>query len=409
MAEAFSADVVVVGGGPAGLGAALALRQRGVPRVMVLEREPEAGGVPRHCGHPPFGLREFGRVLTGSVYARLLVDRAVAAGVDIRTGHTVVAVEPGGRLRLTNGDGPAEFAARRAILATGVRESSRAARLLSGDRPLGVLTTGALQSMVYLRSQVPFRRPVIIGTELVSLSALLTCRHAGIRPMAMVEANSRPTARSVLALFPRLLGIPVHYGAELVEIYGRARVESVTLRLARGDLVTIACDGVLVTGSFVPEAALIRGGHLALDPGSGGPAIDRFGRCTDPAWFAAGNVLRPVETASWSHREGHEIGGWVADDLVGKLPAAGQTIPIDRGNGIKLVVPQRLALASGAGGLSHLQLRVGAPVSGELRVAVDGRPVWRRRLSALPERRILVPLARLEIPPAARKVEVGFA
>ena len=393
MADTFAADVAIVGGGPAGLGAALALRRLGVQRVLVLEREPEAGGVPRHCGHPPFGMREFGRVLTGPVYAKRLVGQAAAAGVEIRTGHSVVAVEPGGRIRLTTQDGPAVVEARRAIIATGVRESSRHARLLSGDRPLGVVTTGTLQAMVYLKHQVPFHRPVIVGTELVSLSSLLTCRNAGIRPEAMIEANARPTARQALALLPRLLGIPVHYGAELLEIRGGPRVESVTLRLATGGAATIACDGVLLTGCFVPEAALVRGGHLQLDPGSGGPVIDQFGRCSDPTWFAAGNVLRPVETAGWSFREGQRIGACVADDLAGRLPATGRTLAVEPGSGIKLAVPQRLALPLTQGGLQHLQLRVSKAIEGTMSLAVEGEPIWRRRMSALPERRLLVPCA----------------
>jgi thioredoxin reductase len=408
MAEALSADVAIIGAGPAGLGAALALRRRGVARVLVLERDRHAGGVPRHCGHPPFGMREFGRVLTGPAYARRLVDRALAAGVDIRTGHSVVAVEPGGRMLITTSDGPAAVEARRGIIATGVRESSRHARLLSGDRPLGVVTTGTLQAMVYLNDQVPFHRPVVVGTELVSLSSLLTCRKAGIQPAAMIEAASRPTTRLVLMVFPRLLGIPVHYDADLVEIRGRSRVQAVTLRSADGSVATIACDGVLLTGCFVPEAALVRASHLELDPGSGGPVIDQFGRCSDPAWFAAGNVLRPVESAGWSFQEGRRIGGWVVDDLASRLPRCESAAAIDRGRGIKLVVPQRLSLPLGRGGLAELRLRVAEPMAGELSIAADGQRIWSRRAASLPERRLLVPLDRVPVPAMTRRVEIGF-
>ena len=200
-----------------------------------------------------------------------------------------------------------------------MRESSRHARLISGDRPLGVVTTGTLQAMVHLHHLAPFSRPVVVGTELVSLSALLTCRKAHIRPVAMIESAPRPTARMPLLLYPRLLGIPVHYATDLVEIRGRSRVESVAVMSSAGR-ATIACDGVLLTGSFVPEAALVRGSHLQLDPGSGGPTVDQFGRCSDPAWYAAGNLLRPVETAGWSFAEGQRIGSAVADDLAGLLP-----------------------------------------------------------------------------------------
>ncbi len=409
MAEAFSADVAIIGGGPAGLAAAVALRRRGVGNVTVLDREHAAGGVPRFCGHPPFGLREFGRVLAGPAYARRLAAQALAAGVSIRTGHSVVALEAGPRLRLTTPDGAATMTAGRAVLATGVRETPRAARLISGDRPQGVVTTGTLQTMVYGQGLLPFRRPVVVGTELVSLSALLTCWRSGIRPVAMIEVSARPTAPRTLALFPQLLGIAVHYGAELIEIRGRQRVESVALRLADGRLVELACDGVLLTGRFVPEAALVRASHLALDPGSGGPAIDQFGRCSDPAYFAAGNLLRPVETAGWSYREGLRIGACVADDLAGQLPSDDRPVPILRGTGVKLVVPQRLCLPLGEGGLGQFQLRVTRAVAGDLVVTAGGHAIWRRQLAALPERRLLIPFSALPIPPGTASLAIGFA
>jgi thioredoxin reductase len=408
MADLERHDVVIVGGGPAGLAAATKLRRRGVRRVLVLEREPVAGGIPRHCGHSPFGMREFGRVLTGPGYAGRLRDQAGAAGVVIRTGHAVVALERGGRIAVATPDGPTSLAAARVVLATGVREASRHARLISGDRPLGVVTTGTLQAMIHGRDLVPFRRPVVVGTELVSLSALLACRGARIRPVAMIEANDRPTVRRAMMLFPRLLGIAVHLGAELVEIRGRSRVEGVLVRTAEGRPLELACDGVLLTGRFLPEAALVRSSHLELDPATGGPVVDQYGRCTDPAYFAAGNLLRPVETAGWSFREGTRIGGCVADDLAGTLPRPSTALAIDRGHGVKLVVPQRLALPLGRGGLRHLQLRVDRPVTGKLDLLANGVPIWRRSTAALPERRLLVPLADIHLPPATRRLEIGF-
>jgi len=405
MTEAESVDVAIVGAGPAGLGAALALRRRGVARVVVLEREPEAGGVPRHCGHPPFGMREFGRVLSGPDYARRLVDRVRVAGVEIRPQQSVVAISAGGGVTIAGESGVAELRARRGILATGVRESSRHARLISGDRPLGVITTGTLQAMVHLHHLAPFSQPVVVGTELVALSALLTCRKAHIRPVAMIESAPRPTARMPLLLYPRLLGIPVHYATDLAEIVGRSRVESVAVMGPTGP-ATIACDGVLLTGSFVPEAALVRGSHLELDPGSGGPTVDQFGRCSDPAWFAAGNLLRAVETAGWSFAEGQRIGSTVADDLAGLLPSSNDSVPVARGAGLKLVIPHRLAIPVAACPLDRFQLRVSAPIEGELQVIVDGKPLWRRTVKLRPERRVLVPLRALTLQPAIRSVEI---
>ncbi|MGF1593693.1 MAG: NAD(P)/FAD-dependent oxidoreductase [Kiloniellaceae bacterium] len=386
-------EVAIVGGGPAGLAAATRLRERGAGSVVVLDREPAAGGIPRHCGHYPFGMREFHRLLRGPDYARRLVGRARAAGVEIRTGTTVVGLAPGGRLQVSTADGAAELAARRVLLATGVRETSRAARMIGGRRPLGVVSTGALQSLVYLAGKRPFRRPVILGSELVSFSAILTCRHAGIRPVAMVEEGPRITARRFFEGLPRLLGIPLFLGTRLVAIHGDRRVEGVTVERADGTRHEIAADGVIVSGAFTPEATLCRMGHLTIDTASGGPAVDQFGRCSDPAYFAAGNLLRPVETAGWSWREGGAVGDALADSLSGSLPEPERQIAVAlESPAIKLAVPQRIALPHRAGTLDHLQLRLTHAVRGRLTVADAGGILWEKSVNGLPERRVLVPL-----------------
>lgn len=402
-------DVAVVGGGPAGLSAAVRLRELGVDRVTVIEREAAAGGIPRHCGHPPFGVREFRRIMKGPAYARALVRVACEAGVDIRTGTDVVSVEPGGDLVTTSDHGVIRLKAERVLLATGVRETPRSARLISGGRPGGVITTGTLQSMIYLKSMRPFSRPVIVGTELVAFSALLTCRHGDIRPVAMIEERSRVTARSFSAALPALMRIPIYRRSRLNRILGVDQVEGVELRSDDGELITLPADGIILTGGFTPESTLIRMGRLDLDPATGGPLVDGFGRCSDPTYFAAGNVLRPVETAGWCWREGREIASAIHASLSGTLPDPSHMIAVrPTGGPVRYAMPGRIAPTWRPDQMTAIQIRFAEAAAGHLRLAQGERQIWSKHLNGLPERRILVPLRDLVDLRPDIPIDVGF-
>lgn len=392
------ADVAIVGSGPAGLSAAIRLRQRGVERVVVLDREPQAGGIPRHCGHYPFGVREFGQLMKGPAYARRNVAVARAAGVEIVTGATVTALGEGPVLMLSTANGVRSIAAARVLLSTGVRETSRAQRLIGGTKPAGVISTGALQGLVYLQSLRPFRRPVVLGTELVSFSALMTCRHLRIRPVAMIEPNMVTTARAPAGLFPRLLGIPLLLGTQIEEICGRDRVEAVIVRRRDGRMETIEADGVIVSGRFRPESALLKGSHLRVDPRTGGPEVDQYARCSDPDYFAAGNMLHPVETAGWCWREGRAVADAIADSLDGRIPGPEIALRLaDAPDPLKYVVPQVIVPGAETAPLGRLQMRLARPARGRLILRdADGETIVLGRVDNRPERRIAVPLARLK-------------
>ena len=402
-------DVAIIGGGPAGLSAAVRLRELGVERVIVLERETAAGGIPRHCGHPPFGMREFRRCMTGPTYAKALVSGAIEAGAEIRTSTTATGVQPGGVIAMTTASGVGELKAKRILLATGVRETPRSARLISGGRPSGVMTTGTLQSMVYLKRLKPFQRPVIIGTELVSFSALLTCRHAGARPVAMVEQADRVTAWSFSVALPAVLGIPVYRRHRLNRILGGKGVEGVEIVSAEGQTTVVPCDGVILTGQFTPESTLVRMGHLSLDTASGGPSIDVFGRCSDPVFFAAGNLTRPVETAGWCWREGRAVAEAINASLKDELTPLSDMIDLHvQSHPLRFAVPGRIGVVTHPQQLSDVQLRFAEAAEGTLWLRQGERIVWSRRLSALPERRVLVPLSELDTLRSGVSIEIGF-
>ncbi len=284
-------DVVIVGGGPTGLSAARRLADLGVSSVTVLEREQETGGIPRHCGHSGFGWQSHRRIWTGPHFAARL--REDTHGLDIRSGHTVLGIE-GDVLRVQSGSGVCEIEAKQVLVATGTRETPRAARLIGGTRPQGVMNTGALQAHVYLRHHKPFARPIIVGSEWVSFSAILTCRHLGIRPVAMIEENARISAPRPGDLIASLFyGVPVWTSTRLVAIEGRHQVEAVEIE-RNGKREHVMCDGVILTGQFVPEAALL---------------------VNKPDVMLAGNVRGPLKTSGLCWREGRAA----ADEIAGRL------------------------------------------------------------------------------------------
>jgi NADPH-dependent 2,4-dienoyl-CoA reductase/sulfur reductase-like enzyme len=306
-----SHDVVIVGGGPTGLGAARRLADLGVKDVVVIEREAEAGGIPRHCGHYGFGWQSHNRLWTGPRFAAEL--RKAAEGLDIRADTTVLDLKKEGILRVRNAKGLAEIICRRVLVSTGTRETPRAARLVGGARPQGVMNTGALQQHVYLHHRKPFKRPVIIGSEWVSFSVLLTCRHLGIGPVAMIEENDRITVPRGGGLVARLaFGIPVMTGTKLIAIEGRDHVEAVETE-RHGKRHRVACDGVIFTGKFQPENALYMTGPF--DSADLSPRVDATFRCTDPAYFAAGNVLGPLKSSGNCWKQGVTVAEAIAESL----------------------------------------------------------------------------------------------
>jgi len=312
--------VLVVGGGPAGLAVATRLAEAGIGRVVLLEREPTPGGTPRHCGHYPFGIRECARLLRGPAYATRLVSRAKAVGVEILSRHSVMSLQRGPRLEISSPAGLTTWRARRVVLCTGIRESTRVERQIGGVRTAGVLSTGALQGLVYLDGLRPFRSPVIYGSELVSFSAILTCRHLGIRPVAMIEPEPRIVAPRACALLPRLLGMPTMTGTHVEAIEGGDSVDGVIIRDTAGETRRLSCDGIIVSGRFRPEVSLLKDSHIDIDHVTKGARIDRYLRCSDPHYFAAGNILRSAKSAGGCWQEGRQVADRVIACLQGRLP-----------------------------------------------------------------------------------------
>lgn len=308
-----TAALVIVGGGPTGLSAAREATGHGLSEVIVLEREAEAGGAPRHCGHLGFGMRDFHRLWTGPQYARHL--RSQSDGVDVRCNHAVTGLGPDGMVEVSSPQGHYRIQAERILVATGIYEKSSAARLVPGGRPFGLLTTGALQRFAYLHGCVPCRAPVVVGTEIVAYSTILTLRHFGGKPVAFIDSSQKLRTSEFVALGAKFVfGIPTFTGTGIVSIDGEERVRAVTVETAKGKK-TLSCDGVIFSGDWVPEATLIRASQIAIDPMTSGPVIDSEFRTQDPRIFAAGNVLRSARPAGACALEGRAAARRIISDL----------------------------------------------------------------------------------------------
>jgi thioredoxin reductase len=316
--------VAIVGAGPAGLAAAVELRRLGVGEVVVIEREQEPGGIPRHARHQGFGLRDLRRPLSGPAYARRYADLARAAGVELLL-ETMVTGWSESALELTGPGGRSTLEPAAVVLATGCRERPRSARLVPGSRPEGVMTTGMLQQLVYLQGLPAGRRALVVGAEHVSFSAVMTLAHGGARTVALTTAQ--PRHQSVAAFRLGALAryrVPVWTGTRVSAIRGRRRVEEVELTdVADGSTRTVACDTVVFSADWIPDHELAVMGGLELDPGTRGPVVDAALRTSTRGVFAAGNVLHGAEQADVAALGGRHAAAGVARYLEdGEWPAS---------------------------------------------------------------------------------------
>lgn len=311
-------DLLVIGGGPAGLTAATALRARTGASVVVIDREHEAGGIPRHSDHPGYGIRDRASFMSGPRYARTLVDLALRAGVDIRTGTMVTSWDPHDGARIVSPEGMKRITGRTTLLATGARERPRSARMVPGDRPAGVFTTGELQNAVHLHHRPIGERAVVVGGQLVSWSAVLTLKEAGCRTVALTSEYSRAESYGLFNVGGKaFFRTPVLTHSRVTRILGRGRVTGVEIEdLRSGERSVIDCDTVVFTGDWIPDHELARSGGLVLDTlGTRGPLVDALGRTSAPGIFAAGNMVHPVDTADVAALGGKHAAGAIADFL----------------------------------------------------------------------------------------------
>jgi thioredoxin reductase len=333
-------DALIVGAGPAGLSAAIELKKQGIKNILVVDREPEAGGMPRFCNHIGFGIIDLWGLYSGPRYARYYRELAEKYDVEIHTSTTIMGWVDGSashltrledaypfgathHLSFTSPSGLGEIEAKAILLATGIRERPRAARMIPGTRPQGVYTTGSLQRFVYQEGLPVGKRAVIVGAELVSLSALMTLMHARVKCAGMITEESKhqiefPYVLMKWGLADILTRTPIMTNVRVTNIFGHKQVEGVEITHGNGQSELIECDSVIFSGSWISENEIARLGGLEIDPITKAPKINTSFRSSVKGVFVAGNLLRGGKTVHIADKcaiEGAQAGRAIAEFL----------------------------------------------------------------------------------------------
>jgi NADPH-dependent 2,4-dienoyl-CoA reductase/sulfur reductase-like enzyme len=331
--------------------------------------------------------------MTGPAYARHLLRRAMDAGVGLRLSTTATTVDDDGSVTLTGPGGIEVVRPDAVLLATGARERPRAARLVPGDRPAGVFTTGQLQQWVDLERLPVGRRAVVVGAEHVAYSAVLTLRRAGVETVAMTTSLPRHQTVAVFASATRLgLRVPLRTSTRVAGLHGNGRLDGVDVQsLLTGRVERLAADTAVFTGDWVPDHGLARRSGLSVDRPGLGPRTDGWGRTSRPGVRAAGNLVHPGETAGLAALGGRHAGRRLAEDLTrqdGARVASGLEVLVRAP--LVSVTP---VLVDPADPPRRLRLRTSAFTGNTLVVARQkGRPIGRRTLRhSVPNRSLGVP------------------
>ncbi|MBR2570838.1 MAG: FAD-dependent oxidoreductase [Clostridia bacterium] len=396
-------QAIVVGGGPAGLAAALRLREKGIEDILILERETLAGGILRQCIHDGFGLTRFGESLSGPEYAQRFIDRVAQEGIrcvadttvlDISSDKTVTAVS---RKR-----GLMQFQADAVLLTMGCRERTRGALAVPGTRPSGIYTAGVAQNYINLQNIMVGRETVIMGSGDIGLimARRLTLEGAHVKGVYEVLPYPSGLPRNIEQCLNDY-GIPLYLSHTVTEIRGRERLESVVVAQCderfepiAGTEEEIPCDTLILSVGLIPENELSLAAGVALDARTRGAFVDEHCQTNVPGVFAAGNVLHVHDLVDFVSLEAEQMAESAAEYLnAGSLPAC--CLEVKAGADIGHVIPQRI---SGTRDFT-LSLRVRKPMRNvTLVLAQKDRTVKRVRLrKALPAEMIQLTVRKADL------------
>ena len=394
-------DVVVIGGGPAGLAAAESAAKAGAS-VAVLEREARLGGILKQCVHDGFGLIRFGEKLAGPEYAERYIEFVEALDIDTYTLTFVTRLEKldgGFKVTAVSREGIKEFFAKSVVLATGCRERTAKQVLIQGTRPAGVFTAGTAQHFVNLMGKLPAKKCVILGSGDIGLimARRLTLEGAEVEGVYEVKPEPSGLTRNVHQCLHDF-DIPLHLSHTVTRVFGVDRLTAVEvaqvddkMRPVKGTERIVECDALILSVGLIPENEIAESVGVAINPMTKGPDCDQSCMTSVEGIYSAGNALNVFDLVDYVSECAADAGANAARPL-----AAGKCVRLARGGGLLSYVPHRIDLSKPLDRVVFFFRSAKDMDRATLRILADGKEVYKKKFAFLR-------------PPEMQRVEVDFS